>query len=66
MSVKNTKDFYKDKLVVALIEWYNIKVSFHFLISLVLCNFDMPRHLTSMHPGTDQVFTKYWWTEQIF
>lgn len=37
MSVKKTGDFYKDKMIVALIEWYNIKVSFHFFISCVLC-----------------------------
>lgn len=37
--MKKTEDFYKDKMRAALIEWYNIKVSFHFLISFVLCAF---------------------------
>lgn len=44
MSVKKTEDFYNGKLAVALAEWYNIQVSFHFVISLVLCVFDMRRH----------------------
>lgn len=47
MSVKKTERFNKDKLAVALIEWYNNKVSFHFVISLMRCVFVMLRHLSS-------------------